>query len=79
MGMMLSGIGTEFRLGLEGVAGSGKTTSLAAIREGAERQGYRVGGLAPTSRAAHQLGEAGIASITLQRHLTHEETGQSEK
>src|SRR5713101_1420061 len=26
---------------LEGVAGAGKTTSLAAIREGAEREGYK--------------------------------------
>jgi AAA domain len=36
---------------LEGVAGAGKTTSLRAIREAAERQGYKVEGLAPTSRA----------------------------
>jgi conjugative relaxase-like TrwC/TraI family protein len=56
-------------VGLEGVAGAGKTTSLSAIREAAERQGYQVEGLAPTSRAAHQLEEAGIHSITLQRHL----------
>jgi len=56
-------------VGLEGVAGAGKTTSLSAIREAAERQGYQVEGLAPTSRAAHQLGEAGIHSNTLQRHL----------
>ncbi|MGA8909168.1 MAG: MobF family relaxase, partial [Acidobacteriaceae bacterium] len=39
-------------MALEGVAGSGKTTSLAAVREGAERAGYQVEGLAPTSRAA---------------------------
>jgi conjugative relaxase-like TrwC/TraI family protein len=37
---------------LEGVAGAGKTTSLAAIREAAERENYIVRGLAPTSRAA---------------------------
>lgn len=55
--------------GLEGVAGAGKTTSLAAVREGAERAGYRVEGLAPTSRAAQKIEEAGIASSTLQRHL----------
>src|SRR5487761_233298 len=54
---------------LEGVAGSGKTTSLAAIREAAEQEGYKVEGLAPTSRAAQKLGEAGIESSTLQRHL----------
>jgi conjugative relaxase-like TrwC/TraI family protein len=56
-------------VGLEGVAGAGKTTSLAAIREAAEHQRYQVEGLAPTSRAAHQLEEAGIHSSTLQRHL----------
>jgi ATP-dependent exoDNAse (exonuclease V) alpha subunit len=54
---------------LEGVAGAGKTTSLAVIREAAERDGYRVEGFAPTSRAAQKLSEAGIESSTLQRHL----------
>jgi len=55
--------------GLEGMAGTGKTTSLAAIREGAEGEGYEVRGLAPTSRAAQKLSESGIESETLQRHL----------
>ena len=54
---------------LEGVAGAGKTTTLTAIRAAAERDGYRVEGLAPTSRAAHRLADAGIPSHTLQRHL----------
>jgi conjugative relaxase-like TrwC/TraI family protein len=54
---------------LEGVARAGKTTSLSAIRDAAEREGYSVEGFAPTSRAAHQLGEAGILSNTLQHHL----------
>lgn len=58
---------------LEGKAGAGKTTSLAAIREAAEREGYAVKGLAPTSRAAHKLSEAGIESGTLQRHLARGE------
>jgi conjugative relaxase-like TrwC/TraI family protein len=57
---------------LEGVAGAGKTTSLRAIREAAERQGYKVEGLAPTSRAAQKLAESGIESSTLQRHLAGE-------
>ncbi len=56
-------------MGLEGSAGAGKTTSLAAIREAAEGEGYRVEGLAPTSRAAQQLEGAGISSSTLQHHL----------
>jgi conjugative relaxase-like TrwC/TraI family protein len=54
---------------LEGVAGSGKTTSLAAIRETAEHDGYKVEGFAPTSRAAQKLAEAGIESSTVQRYL----------
>jgi conjugative relaxase-like TrwC/TraI family protein len=61
-------------VGLEGVAGAGKTTSLAAIREAAEHQGYNVEGLAPTSRAAQQLEEAGIHSNTLQHHLAKSHT-----
>jgi ATP-dependent exoDNAse (exonuclease V) alpha subunit len=64
-------------MGLDGVAGAGKTTSLAAIRDAAERQGYQVEGLAPTSRAAQQLEEAGIQSSTLQRRLaqSHHDDG----
>jgi ATP-dependent exoDNAse (exonuclease V) alpha subunit len=58
---------------LEGVAGAGKTTSLVAIREAAEREGYKAEGFAPTSRAAQKLGEARIESNTLQRHLTRSE------
>ncbi len=47
-------------IGLDGVAGAGKTITLAVIRKGAEAAGYRVEGFAPTSRAAQKLGEAGI-------------------
>ena len=56
-------------VGLDGVAGAGKTTTLAIIREGAEGNGYRVEGFAPTSRAAQKLAEAGIETSTLQLHL----------
>ncbi len=59
--------------GLEGAAGAGKTTSLAAVRESAEKAGYTVEGFAPTSRAAYQLDEAGIRSTTLQHHLAQKE------
>jgi len=55
--------------GIQGFAGSGKTTTLAAIRGAAERQGYQVKGFAPTSRAARQLNEAGIEAGTLQGFL----------
>ena len=54
---------------LDGLAGAGKTMTLAVIREGAEIEGYRVQGFAPTSRAAQKLGEAGIETSTLQKHL----------
>jgi ATP-dependent exoDNAse (exonuclease V) alpha subunit len=56
--------------GLYGVAGAGKTTTLAAIRRAAEKEGYEVEGFAPTSRAAQQLEEAGFSATTLQHFLT---------
>ncbi len=56
-------------IGLEGAAGTGKTTTLSVIREGAKSAGYHVEGFAPTSRAAQKLAEAGIETSTLQRHL----------
>jgi conjugative relaxase-like TrwC/TraI family protein len=55
--------------GLQGLAGTGKTTTLAAIRHGAEQNGYAVEGFAPTSRAARQLREAGVPADTLQGFL----------
>jgi conjugative relaxase-like TrwC/TraI family protein len=58
-------------VGLDGVAGAGKTTTLAVIREAAEAEGYRVEGFAPTSRAAQKLAEAGMETSTLQKHLEH--------
>jgi conjugative relaxase-like TrwC/TraI family protein len=60
-------------VGLDGVAGAGKTTTLAVIREGSEAQGFAVEGFAPTSRAAHKLAEAGIETSTLQHHLARGE------
>ncbi len=56
-------------VGLDGIAGAGKTTALAVIREGAEAQGYKVEGFAPTSRAAQKLADAGMETSTLQKHL----------
>lgn len=55
--------------GLQGLAGTGKTTTLEAIREAAERKGYAVEGFAPTSKATNQLREAGITADTLQGFL----------
>jgi conjugative relaxase-like TrwC/TraI family protein len=56
-------------IGLDGVAGAGKTTTLSVIREGAQADGYKVEGFAPTSRAAQKLAEADIETSTLQKHL----------
>jgi conjugative relaxase-like TrwC/TraI family protein len=56
-------------VGLDGIAGAGKTTTLSVIREGVEAEGYRVEGFAPTSRAAEKLGDAGMETSTLQKHL----------
>lgn len=60
--------------GLQGSAGSGKTSTLSAIRQGAEQNGYVVEGFAPTSRAVHQLRDAGIAADTLQGFLARART-----
>jgi conjugative relaxase-like TrwC/TraI family protein len=64
-------------LGLDGRAGVGKTTTLTAIGDAAEREGYCVEGLAPTSRATHALENAGISARTLQAHLERGNDGTS--
>ena len=63
--------------GLQGLAGSGKTTTLQTIREGAEVSGYIVEGFAPTSKAAGQLREAGIEATTLQSFLARRQNHPS--
>ena len=45
---------------IQGRAGTGKTTSMEAVREAAEASGFKVIGLAPTHRAATELRDAGI-------------------
>ncbi len=55
--------------GIQGFAGTGKTTVLTVLRSAAEAQGYEVQGFAPTSRAARQLREAGVEAGTLQGFL----------
>jgi conjugative relaxase-like TrwC/TraI family protein len=66
-------VSRERIVGLDGIAGTGKTTTLAVIREGVQAEGYKVEGFAPTSRAAQKLAEAGIETSTLQRHLARGE------
>ena len=49
-----------------GVAGSGKTSTLSAVREGFEAAGYKVLGAATSGQAAKALGEgAGVPSRTV--------------
>jgi conjugative relaxase-like TrwC/TraI family protein len=55
--------------GIQGFAGAGKTTTLSVVRSAAESQGHTVEGFAPTSRAARQLGDAGVDAGTLQGFL----------
>jgi conjugative relaxase-like TrwC/TraI family protein len=56
-------------IGLQGGAGTGKTTALSVLREAAEKAGYEVRGFAPTTRAAQQLAESGIQTETLQKFI----------
>ncbi len=56
-------------IGLQGKAGTGKTTTLAAVREAAERAGYDVQGFAPTTRAAQLLADSGMQTRTLQKFV----------
>jgi conjugative relaxase-like TrwC/TraI family protein len=56
-------------IGLQGGAGTGKTTALSVLREAAQSTGYEVRGFAPTTRAAQQLAESGIQTETLQKFI----------
>ncbi len=60
---------TDQVVGVQGGAGTGKTTALGIVREIAEYHGFEVRGLAPTSRARNALQESGVQSETLQKHL----------
>jgi conjugative relaxase-like TrwC/TraI family protein len=64
--------------GIQGRAGTGKTTALSAIRELAEANGYKACGLGPTSRAVKGLKEAGMEAETLQAHLLAKQQPENE-
>ena len=61
---------TDRVVGVQGYAGTGKTTMLKRLRVLAESRGYNAIGLAPSASAARTLAnESGIDSETLQRFL----------
>ena len=60
-------------VGLQGGAGTGKTTALSVVREAAEKEGYQVRGFAPSARAAKQLSESGIQTETLQKFVCRQQ------
>ncbi len=61
---------TDRFIGVEGRAGVGKTTTLGRVRPILEAQGYQVIGMAGNANAARTMQEeAGIKSMTVQKHL----------
>ena len=59
---------------LEGRAGTGKSHTLSAVRQAAERDGYEVIGLAPTNAVAQDLRDSGFRrATTLQSLLWYRE------
>ena len=64
-------LGSKDRVvGVQGYAGTGKTTMLRRVKQLAEKNEYKIAGLAPSASAAQTLAsEAGIETETLQRFL----------
>ncbi|MDQ3651553.1 MAG: AAA family ATPase [Acidobacteriota bacterium] len=56
-------------IGLQGSAGTGKTTTLSVLKQAVERSGYDIKGYAPTTKAVKQLSESGIETQTLQKFI----------
>jgi ATP-dependent exoDNAse (exonuclease V) alpha subunit len=57
--------GTDRVAGVQGRAGTGKTTALRAVRELASAEGVKLVGVAPSAGAARELGATGIESQTI--------------
>jgi conjugative relaxase-like TrwC/TraI family protein len=73
-GLLISGHSLDL---VVGVAGSGKTSTLSAVREGFEAAGYKVLGAATSGQAAKALGEgAGVTSRTVASLTWRIEHGQ---
>ncbi len=58
-------------VGVQGYAGTGKTTLLRAVLDRATAAGFIVRGIAPTTGATEELIHAGLDSRTLASHLAH--------
>lgn len=58
-------------ISVQGLAGVGKTTMMREIQAIANRNGYKVLGLAPTHQAKDELSDAEIESNTVDSFLTH--------
>jgi conjugative relaxase-like TrwC/TraI family protein len=56
-------------IGVNGLAGTGKTTALSLARDLAEREGFQFVGLGPSHSAVRALEKSGIESQTVQRWL----------
>ena len=61
-----------------GYAGAGKTTSLETAKEAWEVSGYKVLGLAPTGKAAREIEECGIRSMTIHKFLLAQSQGREQ-
>lgn len=64
--------GRERFVGVQGYAGTGKTTMLSRVTSEAEKAGYAVDGLAPSNRAVEALRESVPYATTLQSVLVAE-------
>ncbi len=66
-------------VGVQGLAGTGKTFMLKKVRELAEKEGYQMIGLAPSAAAAGELLKTGIQSQTLASFEAQKEKRLSSK
>ena len=72
--------GTDGFVVIEGLAGTGKSRSLTAIREAYERTGWRVVGLAPTNAIAEELRRSGFRhGSTVHLELFYQDNGRYDR